>query len=100
MLRISPHLMMELFKPVLDAISNHVVNHLTGKISNLFLVGGFAESTMLQQAIKNATSGKGINVVIPTDASITIMKGAVLFGLDPTAIRMRTCQMTYGVGEC
>ena len=91
--------MMKLFKPVLRAISNHVTTHLTDKISNLFLVGGFAESPMLQSAIKNACSDKRVNVVIPTDASITIMKGAVLFGLDPTAIRMRTCQMTYGVGK-
>lgn len=98
MLRITPSLMRRLFNPTLDAIANHVVSQIDSKISHLFLVGGFAESPLLQQKLRSAV-GDRVRVIIPNDVSLTILKGAVLFGLDPTTVRMRTSQMTYGVGE-
>lgn len=98
MLRITSSLMQELFSPTLVAISDHVISHLNERVSLLFLVGGFAESQMLQNAVHDAVSQR-VRVIIPSDASLTILKGAVLFGLDPTAVRMRTSHMTYGVGE-
>nr|XP_039251226.1 heat shock 70 kDa protein 12A-like [Styela clava] len=97
MLRITPALMRRLFQPTLDAIVNHVASQIDSRISHLFLVGGFAESPLLQQQLRNAV-GDRVRVIIPNDVSLTILKGAVLFGLDPTTVRMRTSQMTYGVG--
>lgn len=98
MLRVSAALMRELFASTLDAIASHVTSHMNERISHLFLVGGFTESRMLQRAIRKAIGGRA-RVIIPADASLTILKGAVLFGLDPTAVRMRTSHMTYGVGQ-
>uniref|UniRef100_A0A671Q7P0 Heat shock 70 kDa protein 12B-like n=1 Tax=Sinocyclocheilus anshuiensis TaxID=1608454 RepID=A0A671Q7P0_9TELE len=63
----------------------------------LFLVGGFAESPMLQRAAQNAL-GRNCRIIIPHDVGLTILKGAVLFGLDPTVVRVRRCPLTYGVG--
>uniref|UniRef100_A0A1A8UAL1 Heat shock protein 12B n=1 Tax=Nothobranchius furzeri TaxID=105023 RepID=A0A1A8UAL1_NOTFU len=63
----------------------------------LFLVGGFAESPMLQKAIQKAL-GRTCRIIIPHDVGLTILKGAVLFGLDPTVVRVRRCPLTYGVG--
>lgn len=63
----------------------------------LFLVGGFAESAMLQRAIQ-AAFGSSCRVIIPQDVGLTILKGAVLFGLDPTIVRVRRSPLTYGVG--
>ncbi|CAK8698570.1 unnamed protein product [Clavelina lepadiformis] len=97
MLRISSSLMQDLFAPTLNAITTHVTSHLNKTISHIFLVGGFVDSPMLQRAVRNAV-GNRVKVIIPPDASLTILKGAVLFGLDPTAVRMRTSHMTYGVG--
>ena len=94
----SASLMHELFAPTLDAIAAHVTSHMNSRISHLFLVGGFVESRMLQRAVRKAVGGRA-RVIIPPDASLTILKGAVLFGLDPTAVRMRTCHVTYGVGK-
>lgn len=90
--------MRKLFQPTLDSIVSHVVSQIDSRISHLFLVGGFAESPLLQQQLRNAV-GDRVHVIIPNDVSLTILKGAVLFGLDPTTVRMRTSQMTYGVGE-
>lgn len=54
----------------------------------LFLVGGFAESPMLQKAVQKAL-GRTCRIIIPHDVGLTILKGAVLFGLDPTVVRAR-----------
>ena len=39
-----------------------------------------------------------LRVIIPRDVGLTILKGAVMFGLDPTAVRVRRSRLTYGVG--
>merc|ERR1712071_302482 len=62
----------------------------------LFLVGGFAESPLLQQAVRSQF-GHQITVVIPQDVSLAILKGAVLFGIDPRSITIRRSRLTYGV---
>ncbi|NXC07266.1 HS12B protein, partial [Orthonyx spaldingii] len=66
-------------------------------IKFLFLVGGFAESAMLQRAVQ-AAFGHCCRVIVPQDVGLTILKGAVLFGLDPGVVRVRRSPLTYGVG--
>lgn len=51
----------------------------------LFLVGGFAESPMLQKAVQRSL-GRRSRIIIPHNVGLTILKGAVLFGLDPTVV--------------
>ncbi|NXR62647.1 HS12B protein, partial [Rhadina sibilatrix] len=63
----------------------------------LFLVGGFAESAMLQRAVQ-AAFGHRCRLIVPQDVGLTILKGAVLFGLDPGVVRVRRSPLTYGVG--
>lgn len=66
-------------------------------IKFLFLVGGFAESPLLQQAVQKMLQGS-TRIIIPHDVGLTILKGAVLFGLDPSVIKVRRSPLTYGVG--
>ncbi|XP_077157425.1 heat shock 70 kDa protein 12B isoform X2 [Paroedura picta] len=101
MLRISSEAMNELFQPTVCQIINHI-DELMRKpevqgVKLLFLVGGFAESAILQHAVQSAFSGI-CRVIIPQDVGLTILKGAVLFGLDPTIVRVRRLPLTYGVG--
>ncbi|XP_047207897.1 heat shock 70 kDa protein 12A isoform X2 [Girardinichthys multiradiatus] len=101
MLRMSPDAMNTLFKPTID----HIIQHLTelfdkpevSDIKFLFLVGGFAESALLQQAVQNMLQSR-CRIIIPHDVGLTILKGAVLFGLDPSVIKVRRSPLTYGVG--
>ncbi|XP_068423630.1 heat shock 70 kDa protein 12A isoform X2 [Clinocottus analis] len=101
MLRMSPEAMNSLFKPTID----HIIQHLTdlfekpevSDIKFLFLVGGFAESPLLQQAVQDMLQGRS-RIIIPHDVGLTILKGAVLFGLDPGIIKVRRSPLTYGVG--
>jgi len=101
MLRIAPGTMKQLFDPVLNRIIEHIEN-LTGReklkdLHFLFLVGGFAESPLLQSAIREVFDSK-MKVIIPQEVGLTILRGAVLFGMDPTVVRVRRAAMTYGVG--
>ncbi|XP_066549027.1 heat shock 70 kDa protein 12A isoform X2 [Amia ocellicauda] len=101
MLRMNPDAMNALFKPTID----HIIQHLTElfekpevcDIKFLFLVGGFAESPLLQQAVQTMLQGR-CRIIIPHDVGLTILKGAVLFGLDPSVIKVRRSPLTYGVG--
>lgn len=101
MLRLEPSAMMNLFQPTLNAIRAHISNVLdnceSGGISYLFLVGGFAESAILQKNIRDAFSDK-LKVIIPQGVSLAILKGAVLFGIDPAVVSSRRSRLTYGVG--
>ncbi|KAG5260874.1 hypothetical protein AALO_G00297520 [Alosa alosa] len=101
MLRLTPEAMNELFQPTINNIIKHIEELMQKQevqgVRFLFLVGGFAESPMLQRAAQNAL-GRNCRIIIPQDVGLTILKGAVLFGLDPTVVRVRRCPLTYGVG--
>jgi len=102
MLRLQPSVMMSLFEPVVSAIVHHIQELLQlqelSNIEYVFLVGGFAESAVLQEAVRNAFRGSMVRVIIPQDVSLTILKGAVMFGHDPTMVHVRRSALTYGVG--
>ena len=99
-LRLSSKAMQQLFKPVVAYIVKHIeqlTKELEKPLEYLFLVGGFSESPVLQQAIRDSFSAT-MQVIIPQDVSLTILKGAVMFGIDPTLVNIRRSAMTYGVG--
>ncbi|XP_037660229.1 heat shock 70 kDa protein 12A isoform X3 [Choloepus didactylus] len=101
MLRMSPDAMNALFKPTIDSIIEHLRDLFqkpeVSTVKFLFLVGGFAEAPLLQQAVQ-AAFGDKCRIIIPQDVGLTILKGAVLFGLDPAVIKVRRSPLTYGVG--
>jgi hypothetical protein len=101
MLRLQPSVMMTLFEPIVLSIVRHISELLLipelSRIEYLFLVGGFSESPVLQEAIRNEFRNY-LRVVIPQDVSLTILKGAVMFGLDPSLVHIRRSTLTYGVG--
>ncbi|XP_026681180.1 heat shock 70 kDa protein 12A-like, partial [Diaphorina citri] len=70
---------------------------LSSSITHLFLVGGFAESQLLQDEVKRHFS-KTLKVIIPQDVSLSVLKGAVMFGLDPHIVSLRKATHTYGIG--
>ena len=87
-----------------------------GYIGHLFLVGGFAESAIVQEAIR-AEFGHAMNVIIPQvrlrelqvessvlclfalqGVGVAVLRGAVLYGLDPSVVHVRRATKTYGIG--
>lgn len=98
-MRIESDIFKSLFKPCCDRIVEHIKKLLQDpqlKGTNTFLmVGGFSESSMLQDAIQKALPGK--KVIIPDEAGLAVLKGAVIFGHRPVAITSRVAKYTYGI---
>lgn len=99
---LSSEIVDSLFKDPLGQINDHIENLLKRPklrdLNYIFLVGGFAESVRLQSSIKKAFSER-VTVLVPEDASLAVVKGAVAFGCDPSSICQRICRYTYGVGS-
>lgn len=81
----------------------HIVQHMeqlmlcpeVSNASHILMVGGFSESTMLQDALRNAFPTK--KFVIPNEAGLAVLKGAVIFGHEPSTIGYRISRFTYGI---
>jgi hypothetical protein len=65
------------------------------RIDKILLVGGFSESEMLQ--VKVRKTFPRVKLIIPGEAGLAVLKGAVLFGHNPKMITARVCKYTYGI---
>ncbi|XP_013402235.1 heat shock 70 kDa protein 12A [Lingula anatina] len=96
-------LVTEFFQDSITSIINHVKTLFEEPehtdIQYIVLVGGFSESPLLQQAVKDAFRDGHQVVIPPEEAGLAIVKGAVLYGHNPTVIQRRVSSMTYGI-EC
>ncbi|CAG0883187.1 unnamed protein product [Cyprideis torosa] len=101
MIRLDAEVMEELFRKSLSALCDHIQAVFeasgVGRVDYLFLVGGFADSLQLQHRVRQKF-GRVTRVIIPHDAGVAVLRGAVLFGLDPSVVHIRRARMTYGVG--
>ncbi|KAK3600055.1 hypothetical protein CHS0354_012746 [Potamilus streckersoni] len=100
-LRVKASVIKNFFSNSIDNIISHVKELLNDsrvrEISSIMMVGGFSESKMLQKAIKS--SFPNINVFIPGDAGLVVLKGAVVFGHSLSSIAMRVSKFTYGINS-
>lgn len=100
-LSLSSGMMKKLFKPTIDRIKDHLKGLLQepklSKVKTMLLVGGFADSALLQQKIKEAFS-RQVRVLVPNNASAAVVEGAVVFGKKPGKITERVVSTTYGAG--
>ena len=87
-----------LFKQVISKIITHVGELLAkNPVNYIYLVGGFAESKMLQKSVKVAFEKRGLHVIVPMRPQLMVVKGAVLFGLRKgSTIQSRLARYTYG----
>ncbi|XP_053387922.1 heat shock 70 kDa protein 12B-like [Mercenaria mercenaria] len=83
-------------EPILQ-ITDQMIEIVKNKldVNIILLVGGFAESPVLQYGIKSVFPG--FDVVIPVGASSSILRGAIIYGFKQNLIAQRVLQYTYGV---
>lgn len=98
-LRIQPEKVKALFTETCDQIVGHLktifrLPEVQG-VGTILMVGGFSESPILQEMIRRKFTNK--KVIIPIDASLAVLKGAVIYGHHPTAIVSRVSKFTYGI---
>ncbi|XP_052816700.1 heat shock 70 kDa protein 12A-like [Mya arenaria] len=97
------NLMKGLFKKATDKIVHHIKNILTKevcgrRVSLILMVGGFSESAYIQDVVKSEFHDKGgKKVLIPKDAGISVVQGAVVYGRQPGNITSRVLRYSYGV---
>lgn len=84
-LRLDVHTFESLFNESCNSIIYHLKELLKfpklEDVSSIIVVGHFADSPVFQVAMKEAFPDK--NVIVPEDAKLAILKGAVLFGHQP-----------------
>ncbi|KAL4234528.1 hypothetical protein ACF0H5_006171 [Mactra antiquata] len=100
--KFDPEVIRNLFRKVTDKIVAHMKKILDDtpqgkKVSLILMVGGFSESAFVQDVIKKEFhEKKGRKVLIPRDAGICVVQGAVVYGKQPGNIASRILKVTYG----
>lgn len=96
---IKPDLFQTFFKESCDLTVEEirsVLNHPRCEdVSAIMMVGGFSESDVLQDAVKKAFPE--LEVFVPVDGGLSVLKGAVIYGHNPNIVASRVCNYTYGV---
>ncbi|KAK3100280.1 hypothetical protein FSP39_017450 [Pinctada imbricata] len=99
--RISNECFRSFFKEAADSIVDHVRNLLNSPkvkgTKNILMVGGFSESLLLQRTVRDAFPD--CRVIIPQEAGLCVLKGAVIFGYRPKTIIGRVAKCTYGIAS-
>lgn len=100
-LQISPSLMESFFENTLKQMVAHVEKIIEAipDINTILLVGGYSESSLLQERFKNFGKDRGIDIIIPKESSLAVVKGAVLFGYNPQFITARVLRFSYGIAN-
>ncbi|XP_076100919.1 heat shock 70 kDa protein 12A-like [Mytilus galloprovincialis] len=97
-LRVDAKIMKNLFSSTVNNIIKLVKDVLRKSVVRdvplLLLVGGFAECPLIQTAMKKEFTNK--RIVIPEEAGLSVLKGAVLFGHKPDYIASRVMRFSYG----
>ncbi|XP_076115298.1 heat shock 70 kDa protein 12A-like [Mytilus galloprovincialis] len=98
--RIDASFVKSLFTPTIAGIItiiNKILTSVSG-VTQILLVGGFSECKLVQDAvIRSFGESNKIKVIVPMEAGMSVLKGAVLFGHKPNYIVSRKMRYTYGI---
>ncbi|XP_071120499.1 heat shock 70 kDa protein 12A-like isoform X2 [Mytilus edulis] len=99
-LHISPDTFRDLFKSTTEALIKHLERMFRddklSDLENLIMVGGFSECELIQHRMTEKF-GKHKKIIIPKEAELAVLKGAVLYGNQPKAISAILMRRTYGI---
>ncbi|KAK3100078.1 hypothetical protein FSP39_014408 [Pinctada imbricata] len=97
-LRIDYGTIAKLFAPSVKSIVSHTEDTLRDplceNVHDIVLVGGFADSKVIRTTMKAHFSN--YRVIIPQEAGLAVLRGAVQFGLQPSLVAERISRFTYG----
>lgn len=66
-------------------------------VKKILMVGGFSESCIFQEALRDAFPN--CQVVVPEEAGLAVLRGAVLLGFYSGTKPCRVSRHTYGVDK-
>lgn len=93
------------FKSFFQPACNEIIKHVKGLfqspktkgVNKILMAGGFSESWILQEEIQNAFPD--CQIIVPIDAGLAVLRGAVMFGIFPQTIALRIAKYTFGVDK-
>ncbi|KAH3834077.1 hypothetical protein DPMN_107395 [Dreissena polymorpha] len=98
-LRVDADVMRSFFSSSMSKIVDHVSGLLQkpecSGVEAILMVGGYSESLLLQETTKKQFPT--LKIIVPTDAGLAVLKGAVIYGHCPSAITERVSKYTYGI---
>lgn len=98
-MRVDAIVMQRFFQETVDSVIEHVANLLREPTVNgcaaIVMVGGFSESPMLQETVRKKFPST--KIIVPDEAGLAVLKGAVIYGHRPREIAARISKITYGV---
>lgn len=100
-LRLSEGLFLSTFSKTMTKIITLIQDNLIKSeclgVTLLLFVGGFSESSVIQDGIKRAFPDK--QIIIPPESGTVVLKGAVIYGHKPDIIASRVVKYTYGISS-
>jgi len=100
-LRVSAHIVRKWFKESTDKTVRHITGILSEPtmkdVNTILLVGGFGECQLVQDTVKKAVGKR--TVIVPEEAGLAVLKGAVRFGHQPRSVSSRCVKYTYGFAK-
>ena len=86
------------FKPNFLKIASHCQSLIDANpVEYIFLVGGFAESELMQAAVKQKFASTRTKVIVPVRPGLAVLSGAVKFGKNQDVFASRIARFTYGM---
>ena len=101
-MQIRADLIKALYRPSVDAICKCLNEDLStsalSKVSALYMVGSFSKSNYLIQSVRQKTQSSvpPQHIINPPDSSVAIVKGAVMYGINPSIVQERVSARSYG----
>ena len=102
-LQIPKTVISEMIKQVAKSISSHATFLLQQKenqnLDFIVMIGGFSNSPIVVQEVKDQVSSS-LPVIVPENAELSVVQGAVMFGWKPDIFKSRKSKRTYGLAFC
>ena len=99
-LQVPKDVIAKMIEQVANSIKSHTGFLLTEnqkeKLDFIMMVGGFSNSPIVIKAIKDLV-GDEMPVIVPENAELAVVQGAVIFGWKPDAFKSRKSRKTYGI---
>ena len=88
----------DFFKPNFMKIASHCQSLIEANpVDFIFLVGGFAESELMQATVKSQFASAATKVIVPVRPGLAVLCGAVRFGKNQDVFASRVARFTYGI---
>ncbi|WAR14163.1 HS12B-like protein [Mya arenaria] len=86
------------FESALESGTYELIQDRVGRLDAVVMAGGFSDSKVVQEAIKDVLKNyPKVDLIIPENSASAIVHGAVLYGFNPSVISTRKSKYSYGI---